>query len=174
MNAKSLRGPGLLSLLLLLWTTAPAAAIEHRLGVGVHQWKPASELLDEPLEGDDSDLAAVLSYQLVLFRPLKLQADLEYFPNGFGGAGEEAWFPQGSLVVGDRWYAAIGAGSVYSEDLEGNFSDVIYSARLGIDYPVLPRIRLDVSADHRAPDVSGLGEVEAETVTLAAVVRVRL
>jgi hypothetical protein len=45
---------------------------------------------------------------------------------------------------------------------------------VGIDYPILPRIRLDVSADHRAPDLSGLAEAEAETVTFAAVVRVRL
>jgi hypothetical protein len=53
------------------------------------------------------------------------------------------------------------------------FSESV-SARVGIDYPILPRIRLDVSADHRAPDLSGLAEAEAETVTFAAVVRVRL
>lgn len=161
-------------LALLLLLASPAAAVEHRLGVGVHEWRPLSELLDEPQDGDESDLAALLSYQLVLFRPLKLQVDLEYFPNGFGGSGEEGWSPQGSIVVGDRVYAAIGAGWIYSEDLEGNLSDVIYSARLGLDYPILPRLRLDVSADHRAPDVSRLGEVDTDTVTFAAVVRMRL
>ena len=173
----NLQVPGLALLLLLgtaLGTATPAAAIEHRLGLGIHEWKPASELLKEPQDGDESDLTVLVSYQLVLFRPLKLQVDLEFFPNGFGGSGEEAWFPQGSIVVGDRFYAALGAGSVYSEALEGSLSDVIYSARLGIDIPILPRLRLDVSADHRAPDLSGLGEVEAETVTFAAVVRVRL
>lgn len=177
MRVMSFRVPGA-ALLLFLGTAfgiaIPAGAIEHRLGLGVHQWRPASELLEEPEDGDESDLTGLVSYQLVLFRSLKLQADLEFFPNGFGGSGEEAWYPQGSIVVGDRFYAAIGAGGVYSEDLEGNFSDVIYSARLGIDYPILPRIRLDVSADHRAPDLSGLAEAEAETVTFAAVVRVRL
>lgn len=158
----------------LFLTAAPASGVENRLGVGVHAWRTASEILDDGSVGDESDLAAVLSYQLVLLRALKLEADLEYFPNGFGGSGEEAWSPQGLIVVGDRYYAAVGAGWVYSEDLEGNLSDVIYIARLGVDFPILPRLRLDVSADQRAPDVSGLTEGDEDTITFAAVLRLRL
>ena len=160
--------------LALLLAAAPAAAIENRLGVGVHSWRPASEILDDPSLGDESDLAAVLSYQLVLFRLLRLEADLEFFPNGFGGSGEEAWSPQGLIVVGDRFYGAIGAGLVYSEELEGNLSDAIYIVRLGVDFPILSRLRLDVCADQRAPDVSGLVEGDEDTVTFAAVLRLRL
>ena len=163
-----------LALGLFLAAAVPAAGVENRLGIGVHSWRPASELLDDPSLGDESDLAAVLSYQLVLLRLLKLEADLEFFPNGFGGSGEEAWSPQGLIVVGDRLYGAIGAGWVYSEDLEGNLSDVIYIARLGVDFPILSRLRLDISADQRAPDVSGLAEGDEDTVTFAAVLRLRL
>jgi hypothetical protein len=155
-------------------TAAPASSVENRLGVGVHAWRPAGEILDDPSAGDESDLAAVLSYQLVLLRLLKLEADLEFFPNGFGGSGEEAWSPQGLIVVGDRLYAAVGAGLVYSEALEGNLSDAIYIARLGVDFPILPRLRLDVCADQRAPDVSGLAEGDEDTITFAAVLRLRL
>lgn len=161
--------------LILLSAVVPAAAVEHRLGVGVHSWRPAGEMLDDLSSvGDESDLAAVLSYQLVLFRPLKLQAELEFFPNGFGGSGEEAWSPQGLIVVGDRFYAAVGAGWIYSMDLEGNLSDVIYVARVGIDLPILSRLRLDVSADQRAPNVSGLAEGDEDTITFATVLRLRL
>ena len=158
----------------LFLAAAPAAAIENRLGVGIHSWRTADEVLDDPMAEDESNLAAVLSYQLVLFRPLQVQVDLEFFPNGFGGSGEEAWSPEGLIVVGDRFYAAVGAGWIYSQDLEGNLSDVIYIGRLGVDLPVLPRLRLDVSADQRAADVSGLTEAREDTITFAAVLRLRL
>jgi hypothetical protein len=158
----------------LLLAAAPAGAIENRLGLGVHSWRPASEVLDDPTAEDESDLAAVLSYQLVLFRPLKLEVDVEFFPNGFGGSGEEAWSPQALIVVGDRFYAAIGTGLIYSEDLEGNLSDTIYIVRLGVDLPILSRLRLDVCADQRAGEVSGLAEANEDTITFAAVLRLRL
>ena len=158
----------------LFLAAAPSAAIESRLGVGVHSWRPASEVLDDPTADDESDLAGVLSYQLVLFRPLKLEVDVEFFPNGFGGSGEEAWSPQGLIVVGDRLYAAVGTAWIYSSDLEGNLSDVIYIARLGVDFPILPRLRLDVCTDQRAPNVSALSEADEETITFAAVLRLRL
>jgi len=160
--------------LAFLLAAAPAAAIENRLGVGIHSWRTADEVLDDPMAEDESNLAAVLSYQLVLFRPLKVQVDLEFFPNGFGGSGEEAWSPEGLIVVGDRFYAAVGAGWIYSQDLEGNLSDVIYIARLGVDLPILPRLRLDLSADQRAADVSGITEAREDTITFAAVLRLTL
>lgn len=158
----------------LFLAAAPSAAIENRLGIGVHLWRPAGELLDDPAASDESDLAAVLSYQLVLFPLLKLEADLEFFPNGFGGSGEEAWSPQGLIVVGDRFYAAVGAGGIYSTDLEGNLSDVIYIARVGVDFPIFSRLRLDVCADQRAGDASELTENLEDTITFAAVLRLRL
>jgi hypothetical protein len=157
-----------------LTAAAPAAAIEHRLGLGLHAWRPAGEWLDDSSAGDESDFAGVLSYQLVLFRPLKLEADMEFFPNGFGGSGEEAWSPQALIVVGDRWYAAVGAGMIYSQDLEGDLSDAIYIARLGADFPLLPRLRLDVCADQRAGDLDGLADANEDTITFAAVLRLKL
>jgi hypothetical protein len=163
-----------LALGLFLAAGAPAAAVEHRLGLGIHSWRPAGEVLDDPAAEDESDLAAVLSYQLVLLRPLKLEADLEFFPNGFGGAGEEAWSPQALVVVGDRWYAAVGVATIYSRDLPGDFSAPIYIARLGADFPIFSRLHFDVCADQRSGAVSGLTEVAEDTVTFAAVLRLRL
>lgn len=159
---------------MFLMAGAPAAAVEHRLGLGVHAWKPASELFDDPSVDSERDLAGLLSYQLVLLRAFKLQGDLEYFPNGFGGSGEEAWSPQVLLVLGDRLYAAAGAGWIYSKELADDFSEVIYIARLGVDMPILPRLRLDVSADQRSADIDGLTEADEDTITFAAVLRFRL
>ena len=56
-----------------------------------------------------SGVAWVASYQLVPVSLLKLQADLEFFPQGFLGSGEEAWAPQVYIVLGRSLYAAAGA-----------------------------------------------------------------
>jgi hypothetical protein len=160
--------------LALLGAAAPARAIEHRLGLGIHAWRSAGALWNDPTSERESDLSGLLSYQLVLFRPLKLQADLEFFPNGFEGSGEEAWSPQGLIVVGNRLYAALGIGTVYSRDLEGNFSDPIYIARLGIDLPVFSRLHLDLCADERAGDMDELARADEDTITFAMVLRARL
>src|SRR4030095_4838887 len=106
MKARTFGGLGLA----LFLVTAPAAAIENRLGMGVHLWVPAGDLQDRPGGWDDKDLTALLSYQLVLFRPLKLEMDMEYFPNGFGRTGVAAVFPQGLIVVRGRFDRAGGAG----------------------------------------------------------------
>jgi hypothetical protein len=170
MKARHLWGPGLL----LLLATAPAAAIENRIGVGVHVWRTADEVRKAPLRGNEHEITGILSYQLLLLRPLKVQIEAEYFPNGFGGTDDEAYYPRGLIAVGDRLYVAVGAGWIYHKNLEGSLSDVIYSARLGVDVPLVSRFRLDVYAEQQAPDVRGLEEIREETVTFAAVLRVRL
>jgi hypothetical protein len=153
---------------------APAAGIENRIGLGVHLWTPAGELRENPMAMDANEVTGLVSYQLVLCRPLKLQADLEYFPNGFGGTGIVFVFPQGFLVLGDRWYLAAGAGWFYSSRIEGKTSDVVYLARVGTDRPLRPRLHLDVFAERRAPEVNGLTELDEDTISFAAVLRLRL
>lgn len=166
--------PGLV-LAAVLVAPAPAAAVEHRLGVGVHYWKTVDELADDPLgEIDDSGLAYVASYQLVPAGIFKLQLDLEFFPQGFLGSGEEAWSPQAYLVLGQRLYVAAGAGAVYSEGLEGDFSDIFYAARIGTDFLILPRLRFDLNANYRFAEWEQLDQVDTDLVTLGAVLRLRL
>ena len=164
---------GRLSLALFL-AAAPAAAIESRIGLGVHLWTPAGEMLENPFAGDVNELTGLVSYQLVLFRPLKLQFDLEYFPNGFGGTGIVLVFPQGFIVVGDRWYIAGGAGWFYSTRIEGKTSDVTYLARVGTDLPVHRRLHLDIFAEQRSPEVNGLAEPDEDRISFAAVLRLKL
>jgi hypothetical protein len=160
--------------LALFLATAPAAAIESRIGLGVHLWTPAGELLADPFAGDVNELTGLVSYQLVLFRPLKLQLDLEYFPNGFGGTGIVLVFPQGLIVVGEHFYVAGGAGWFYSTRIQGKTSDVTYLARVGTDLPVRPRLHLDIFAEQRAPEASGLADLDEDKVSFAAVLRLRL
>ena len=151
---------------------APAAALEQRFGLGLHYWETVDELAAHPLGSFDvSGVAWVASYQLVPVSLLKLQADLEFFPQGFLGSGEEAWAPQGYIVVGRSLYAAAGAGWVYSQDIEGDFSDIFYAVRVGTDLPVGPRFRLDLNANYRFTEWSQLDGVDTDLVTLGAVLR---
>ncbi|HEY7216700.1 MAG TPA: hypothetical protein VIC28_18910 [Thermoanaerobaculia bacterium] len=171
MKPRSLRG--LLGAALLL-AAGPVAGIENRIGIGVHLWTPAGELRENPLAMDENEVTGLVSYQLVLCRPLKLQVDLEYFPNGFGGTGIVFVFPQGFIVLGDRWYLAGGAGWFYSTRILGKTSDVVYLARVGTDRPIRPRLHLDVFAERRAPEVNDLTRLDEDTFSFAAVLRLRL
>ena len=161
----------------LAWAVAflapvPAAALEQRFGLGLHYWKTVDELADHPLGSFDVDgIAWVASYQLAPVRLLKLQLDLEFFPQGFLGSGEEAWAPQGYLVLGRSLYAAAGAGWVYSHGIEGDLSDVFYAVRIGTDLPAGSRFRLDLNANYRFTEWSQLGQVDTDLVTLGAVLR---
>jgi hypothetical protein len=169
-----------LRLLLLPWLAwavaclapAPAAALEQRFGLGLHYWKTVDDLADHPLGPfDESGVAWVASYQLVPVSFLKLQIDLEFFPQGFLGSGEEAWSPQGYLVLGRSLYAAAGAGWVYSHGLEGDLSDIFYAARIGTDLRAGSRFRLDLNANYRFSEWSQLGRVDTDLVTLGTVLR---
>ena len=133
--------------------TAPAAALEQRFGLGFQYWKTVDELAGRPLDAPEvSALTWVASYQLAPVSFFKLQLDVEFFPQGFLGSGEEAWSPQGYLVLGKGLYAAVGAGWIYSQDIEGNLSDVFYAVRAGTELRLRPRLRLDLHADYRFSD----------------------
>ncbi len=165
---------------LLLWMAVaglclaplPASAFEQRFGLGIHYWETVDELADQALDGfDESGVAWVASYQFVPVSFLKLQVDVEFFPQGFLGSGEEAWSPQGYVVLGRRLYAAAGAGCVYSQGIEGNLSDIFYAARIGTDLRIVSRLRLDLNANYRFNEWSQLDQVDTDLVTLGAVLR---
>jgi len=161
--------------LALFLAAAPAAAIESRVGLGLHLWRTPKDLRDHPGDGVEQELTGLISYQLVLLRPLKVEIDLEYFPNGFGGTGIVFVSPQAFIVVGDRWYAAAGVGWIYSDQqVEGNLSDVFYLARVGADLPVRSRLRFDVFAEERAESAGDLTDPRGDAITFAAVLRLRL
>jgi len=161
----------LVAALLLVFPFFTAVAAEHSLGAGIHYWRTVDELGDASF--DRSGAAGMLSYQYIPAGLLKLEADLEYFPKGFGGADDTAWSPQVYLILGSRLYAGIGAGVIYSSSFDGEFSDLFYAARVGTEFAVLPRVHLDLNANYRFNDWNQLDQADTDTVTLGAVLRVR-
>lgn len=150
---------------------APAQAVEHRIGGGVHYWRTLDEIGDEFGDIDEDGLSALLSYQLAPGGLIKLQVDAEYFEKGFGGAEDDAISPQVYVLLGGTVYAGVGAGIIYSDNFDDGESDIFYAARLGLDMTLLPRLHLDVNANYRTTDWDELEEADTDTITLGAVVR---
>ena len=68
----------------------------HRIGGGVHYWRTIDSIKEDDYKFDDSGVAWLVSYQ---FAPLSLiiEADVEIFPDGFGGFDKTTFAPQLTL-----------------------------------------------------------------------------
>lgn len=178
MTESTSRRPGLAALTALLLAfalatslAAPAQAVEHRIGGGVHYWRTLDEIGDDFGDIDEDGLSALVSYQLAPSGLLKFQVDAEYFEKGFGGAEDDAISPQVYVLLGGTVYAGVGAGIIYSDNFDDGESDPFYAARLGLDMTLLPRLHLDINANYRTTDWDELEEADTDTITLGAVVR---
>lgn len=149
-------------------------AAEHSLGFGAHYWRTVDDLADSGFTIEDDGLAYLVSYQYQPEGLFSFEVDVEYFDQGFGGSDTETISPQGYLVIGHGWYAAIGAGVVYSSGLEDEVSDPFYAAKIGLQMALIPRVHLDVNANYRFDAWGELGDANTDTITLGAVVRFRL
>ncbi len=164
-----------LALALMTLAALPAAAAQHRIGVGIHHWQTVDDLRDEGFEDiDESGSSGVLSYQLVPAGMFKVELDLEYFADGFGGSTEAAYSPQIFLLLGNKLYAGVGAGIIYSDGFEDSSSDPFYAARVGLDFLILPRLHLDINGNYRVNDWNQLDEADTDTITLGAFLRLAL
>lgn len=162
---------GFLLLMLLALIAGPAAA-DHRIGFGVHHWQTVDDLADEGFEGiDDKGTSGIVSYQYMPEGIFSLELDLEYFADGFAGSTEAAYSPQAYLLVGHGLYAGAGVGVTHSD---GETSDMFYAAKLGFDIAIIPRLSLDINANYRFDDWDLIDDVETDTVTLGALVRLRI
>jgi len=166
---------GAVLLLALAAAAAPAPAAAQSIGLGLHHWQSVKNLRDEGFNGvDDKGTSAVIGYQTA-GRPIRMELDLEYFRSGFGGAKEAAWSPQLFLLVGRRLYAGLGTGIIYSKGfVDGKYSDPFYAARLGLDLSLVPRLSLDVHGEYRFDDWNQLDNASSDTITLGAMMRLRL
>jgi hypothetical protein len=169
-----MRDKATLLALVLTWSLAGAAgAAEHRFGFGGHYWRAVDDLASD-LEVEEEGVAPFLTYQFVPAGIFKLELDLEYFEEGFGGSTSEAFAPSAYVLVEWGLYGGLGVGVTISDGLSDNVSDPFYAARLGWDFQVLPRLHVDVNANYRANSFAELEEYDTDSITLGAAVRVAL
>jgi hypothetical protein len=157
---------------LLVGVAAPAEAGQHRLGFGFHWWKTIDDIQGDVFGDIESDgVSQVFSYQYLPGGFIKLEADVEYFKDGFGGSTDSAWSPQFFVLFGSFVYGGVGVGITNSSSFESDWSDPYYAARAGFDLLLLPKIHLDINANYRFDAWSELENVDTETLTLGAIAR---
>ena len=142
----------------------------NRIGGGVHYWKTIDQIKKEHESIDDDGIAWVVSYQRVISM-LKLEADLEIFPNGYAGSEDIAFSPQAFIGLGTAIYAALGIGTVYASDLDKKFSDPLFIARAGLDLALIPALHLDINANYYFSKWENWDDFDTDTITLGGQVR---
>lgn len=162
----------LLAMLLAVgFSAAPADAAEHRLGLGIHYWKTVDDLVGDGFDELEEDgFSFVLSYKAVPKGLLSVGVDLEH-SDGFGGSTDTVLTPIVWVYAGKSLYVGAGAGVNISDSFEGNTSDVFWAGRIGLDFHLLPRLRLDLNANYRAGAFDELDELATDAITLGAIAR---
>ena len=158
----------------LVGVSAACAEGEVFLGGGIHYWRTLDDIKDDP-ELEDDGIAYLVSLQLSQARFFRIEADVEIFPDGFGGATGITYAPQVYLILGSGVYAGLGIGTVYASEFDGNFSEPFYALRAGFNLELLPSIYLDLNANYQFLDWENIDniddDIDTDTVTLAAIVR---
>jgi hypothetical protein len=155
---KSILRSILVLLAIAVLTPAVSSAGGHRIGFGYHYWAP------------------IVSYQYLFSPVTRFEVDLEYFSDGYGGSISKAYAPQVYLLFGRFLYAGLGVGITQSDGfLDGSdWSDPWYALRGGIELLLLPRIHLDINANYRVDAFKALENVDTDSLTLGASLRVSL
>ena len=103
-----------LSLLIFIPSGYSAELGVHRIGGGIHYWKTIDELKDEYKHFGDDGVSWYVSYQY-MYSLIRMELDLEVFPNGYYGSEHTAFAPEVLIGLGSAIYTAIGIGTVYAE-----------------------------------------------------------
>lgn len=167
----------LLALLLVGPGVIQGMAGEHRLGGGAHYWKTIDAIDKADSNDIDEDgLAYLASYQYVAGGFFKLEANLEIFPDGIGGAGDTVLAPQAFALLGSGLYGGLGVGTFYTDSDFGD--DLFYVVRAGIDLELLPALRLDIHANYHFTEFDSIKTidetVDTDTITIGAMIRLVL
>jgi hypothetical protein len=157
-----------------LWIASTGRAQEqarnNQLGVGVHYWTTVKNIDVNDVDKNGFSYLAMYQYH---YGWVGIEADVEWFQKGFGGASQDVYQPQAYLILGKVIYAAAGIGGYYAD---GKLADnPFYAFRVGLDIPLLPILHLDINANYRFENWDDLSiegkSVDTDTVTLGAAAR---
>jgi hypothetical protein len=144
-----------------------------RIGGGVHYWRTIDDLRADDFAIENDGFSYLGSVQFLFNEWVKIEGDLEYFPDDFGAAGQEVWSPQGLFLLGSGLYGGLGVGTFYTD---GDFGeDPFFLLRVGFDLEVLPSLRLDFNANYQFTNFDSISQidenVDTDTITLGAMFR---
>lgn len=163
---------GCLLVLIAAWSPAEA---EVRVGGGIHYWTAVGNIEVNNINITDNGTSFLGSVQFVPGGLFKLEGNLEYFTEGFGGANAGAIAPQAFVLLGSGLYGGLGIGVTYNDELQDSkWSDPFYIARVGLDIEVLPKIHLDVNANYQFNSFTQIDGANKDSITLGAIARIAL
>ncbi|MEX2606270.1 MAG: hypothetical protein WD708_02910 [Kiritimatiellia bacterium] len=142
----------------------------HSLGLGAHYWRVVDDLGSD---FDDSGVSYLAAYRYS-GGLVSIQPEVEVFPKEFGGGTAEFYSPQILAILGDWIYAGVGVGILYSD---GDFAeDPFFMFRAGFNIIGIGPITLDINANYIFTDWGDLSssDIDSDTITLGAMVRVKL
>ena len=157
---------------LFVWVQGVNAESVHRLGVGANYWRMLDDIDAEDI--DENGFSWLATYQYKAADLLKLEVDLEVFPERYQGIDDTAYAPQAYLVIGSTIYAAAGVGILYAD---GDFADdPFYSLRAGLDLEIIPQLYLDLNVNYRFLKTTNLSDtakdIDTDTLMLGAAIRI--
>ena len=156
----------------LSWT--PTAMAEVRIGGGIHYWTALGDIEVDDVDINESGTSFLASLQWVPDGLFKFEGNVEYFTEGFGGGDAGAIAPQAFVLLGSGLYGGLGVGITYNDELEDEFSDPFYTARVGLDIEILPSIHLDINANYIFNAFSDIDGADEDSITLGAIGRLAL
>ncbi len=145
---------------------------KYRMGLGVNYWRSVKHISRNNIDIDS--FAWLATCQIVPAAPWKIEANIEYFHDGFLGLDGTAFAPQAFALLGSTLYAGAGIGIFYEN---GSFdADPFYILRAGLDFEIFPRIHMDLSGNYRFAKWTPLDKlvknIDGNTITLGAALRV--
>ena len=159
----------------ILTANMSSVQAEQRFGGGIHYWTALGDIEVDNVNIDESGTSFLASYQWVPGGPISFEVDLEYFSDGFGGGDSQALAPQAFVLLGGGLYGGLGIGVTYNDELKGNnISDPFYTARVGLDIEILPRIHLDLNANYLFDSFDKIDGADEDSITLGAIGRIAL
>ena len=149
-----------------------AAEAGTRIGAGLTYWHALDDI--DLKEFDQNGASWFVTYQSGGVGLIKWEADFEMMPEGFMASPKTVYAPQVYAVLGKTITAAVGIGWYYSD---GDWADQpFYALRAGMEFILLPKISLDITANYRFTKWGELeGEdIDTDTIMLGAALRLGL
>lgn len=139
--------------------------------MGANYWKTIKDV--DLNDVDKNGFSWLATYQYAPGSPLSLEADIEYFYNGFAGTTRDVFAPQAYIVLGTSLYGALGIGCYFADD---EFSkDPFYAIRLGLDFPLIRPIYMDINVNYRFNEWKNIhdlaSDIHSDTITIGAAIR---
>jgi hypothetical protein len=143
-----------------------------QLGVGANYWKSVDDVDDDDFDEDGLSWLATIQFPLAAIA--KLEANVEWFEEGFGGSTEDVYAPQAVFILGGLIYAGVGIGVYYFDDEFAD--DPFYTLRAGLDLELLPSVHLDINANYRFENWDQVNDedIDEDTITLGAAIRLEI